>query len=124
VSFPRGISDLDKWEDRKEIYKKACPIHVRGALLFNHYVQELNLDKTYELVKNGEKIKFCYLKTPNPIKENVISYSLNLPKELDLHRYIDYDKMYEKSFVEPIRNILEELNWDVEPKATLEDFFA
>jgi DNA polymerase elongation subunit (family B) len=124
VSFPRGISDLDKWEDRKEIYKKACPIHVRGALLFNHYVKELNLDKTYELVKNGEKIKFCYLKTPNPIKENVISYSLNLPKELDLHRYIDYDKMYEKSFVEPIRNILEELNWDVEPKATLEDFFA
>ena len=124
VSFPRGISDIDKWEDRKEIYKKACPIHVRGALLYNHFVKHQKLDKLYETVKNGEKIKFCYLKTPNPIKENVISYSLNLPKELDLHRFIDYDKMYEKSFVEPIRNILDELDWDVEPKATLEDFFV
>ena len=124
VSFPRGISDIDKWYDRKDVYKKACPIHVRGALLYNHHVQKQGLQKLYETVKNGEKIKFCYLKTPNPIKENVISYSLNLPKELDLHRYIDYDKMYEKSFVEPVRNILDEIGWDVEPRATLEDFFV
>ena len=124
VSFPRGISDIDKWEDRKDIYKKACPIHVRGALLYNHYVKQYGLEKQYEQVKNGEKIKFCYLKTPNGIKENVISYSLNLPKELDLHRFIDYDKMYEKSFVEPVRNILDEIGWDVEPKASLDDFFA
>ena len=123
VSFPRGISDIDKWEDRKDIYKKACPIHVRGALLYNYHLTKNKLNG-YETVKNGEKIKFCYLKTPNPIKENVISYSLNLPKELDLHRFIDYDKMYEKSFVEPIRNILDEIGWEVEPTATLEDFFA
>jgi DNA polymerase elongation subunit (family B) len=124
VSFPRGISDIDKWGDRKDIYKKACPIHVRGALLYNHHVEKNKIANKYETVKNGEKIKFCYLKTPNPIKENVISYSLNLPKELDLHRFIDYDKMYEKSFVEPVRNILDEIGWEVEPTATLEDFFA
>ena len=124
VSFPRGISDIDKWSDKKTVYKKACPIHVRGALLFNHHVKKHAITNKYDTVKNGEKIKFCYLKTPNPIKENVISYTLNLPKELDLHRYIDYDKMYEKSFVEPIRNILDEMGWDVEPVATLEDFFA
>ena len=124
VSFPRGISDIDKWGDRMDIYKKACPIHVRGALLYNHHVEKNGIGNRYETVKNGEKIKFCYLKTPNPIKENVISYSLNLPKELDLHRFIDYDKMYEKSFVEPVRNILDEIGWEVEPTATLEDFFV
>ena len=124
VSFPRGISNIDKWYDKKTIYKKACPIHVRGALLYNHEVKKHGISNSYDTVKNGEKIKFCYLKTPNPIKENVISYTLNLPKELDLHRFIDYDKMYEKSFVEPIRNILDEMGWDVEPVATLEDFFA
>ena len=124
VSFPRGISDLDKWSDRKTVYKKACPIHVRGALLYNSQIDKHKIGHKYETVKNGEKIKFCYLKTPNPIKENVISYSLNLPKELDLHRFIDYDKMYEKSFVEPVRNILDEIGWEVEPTATLEDFFA
>ena len=124
VSFPRGISDIDKWYDRHDVYKKACPIHVRGALLYNHFLSKKGLVNSYETVKNGEKIKFCYLRTPNPIKENVISYSLNLPKELDLHRFIDYDKMYEKSFVEPIRHILDEIGWDVEPRATLEEFFV
>lgn len=123
VSFPRGISDLDKWVDRKGVYGKGCPIHVRGALLFNYHVARLGLDKKYEQINNGEKIKFVYLKTPNPIKENVISYPLSLPKELDLHRHIDYDQMYDKSFVEPIKSILDAVGWDVEPRATLEDYF-
>ena len=123
VSFPRGVSDIDKWSDRKTVYKKACPIHVRGTLLYNYHLAKAGIT-SYETVKNGEKIKFCYLKSPNPIKENVIAYPGFLPKELDLHRFIDYNKMYEKSFLEPIRNILDAVGWDDEPKATLEDFFS
>jgi len=127
VSFPRGCNIVKNgitWADPKTIYRKACPIHVRGALLYNHYVKEKGLDKKYELVNNGEKIKFCYLKTPNPIKENVIGYTNDLPKELDLHRFIDYNKQYEKAFVEPIKHLLDALEWEVEPTATLEDFFG
>jgi DNA polymerase elongation subunit (family B) len=127
VSFPRGCNIVKNgitWADSKTIYRKACPIHVRGALLYNHYIKEKGLDKKYELVNNGEKIKFCYLKTPNPIKENVIGYTNDLPKELDLHRFIDYNKQYEKAFVEPIKHLLDALEWDVEPVATLEDFFG
>ena len=127
VSFPRGCNIVKNnitWADPKTIYRKACPIHVRGALLYNHYIKAKGLDKKYELVNNGEKIKFCYLKTPNPIKENVIGYTNDLPKELDLHRFIDYNKQYEKAFVEPIKHLLDALSWEVEPTATLEDFFG
>jgi DNA polymerase elongation subunit (family B) len=124
VSFPRGVSDLAKWAHRETIYSKATPIHVRGSLLYNHWVRKKDLLNKYELINQGEKVKYCYLKTPNPIKENVISFNGVVPKEFGLHKHIDYNMMYDKAFVEPLSTILDSIGWSVEPKATLEDFFA
>jgi len=76
------------------------------------------------MIGNGEKIKFCYLQVPNPIHENVISFIQNFPTELDLAKYIDYNLQFQKSFLDPIKTILNCIGWNCEEYATLESFFV
>jgi DNA polymerase elongation subunit (family B) len=123
VAFPRGMNGMDKYKDRNTIYSKGTPIHVKGALLYNHLIQKHNLNSKYELIGDGDKIKFCYLKLPNPLMEHVISVPDNLPEELDFSKYIDYDTQFNKSFLEPIKGIVEIIGWDIEKRSTLEAFF-
>ena len=106
------------------IYRKATPIHVRGALVYNHLLKQKKLDSRFQLVQNGDKIKFCYMKLPNPLRENVVSCPGTLPRQLGLEQYIDYDTQYDKAFVEPIKTILDAIGWRVEKKASLESFFV
>jgi len=123
VAFPRGVSELTKYSDKDTLYKKATPIHVRGSLVFNNMLKKHNLTKKYELVKDGEKIKFCYMKMPNPTQENVISVPSVLPKQFELDKYIDYDLQFQKSFVEPLNNIVNTFSWTAQPVSNLRRFF-
>jgi DNA polymerase elongation subunit (family B) len=124
IAFPRTASDVRKYYSSSGIYIKGTPIHIRGALLFNHYVKEKKLNNKYSLIANGEKIKFVYLKKPNIIQENIISFIQDFPKELGLDKYIDYELQFEKSFVEPLKSILDSIGWNVEKTVNLELFFA
>ena len=124
ISFPRSVSDVVKYKSSSDIYSKGTPIHCRGALLFNHYIKLNKLDNKYSLIQNGEKIKFCYLKKPNIIHENIISFIQDFPTELGLDKYIDYDLQFEKSFLEPMKAILDAIGWNVEKTVNLELFFS
>lgn len=126
VAFPRGCKELDKWVDKSgdAIFKSGTPIHVKGAILYNHFIKEKKLDKKYELVNRGSKVKFCYLKTPNYLGDHVISTPGKLPKELDLDEIIDYEKQFNKSFLEPLNTILGVIGWEAEKRSTLEGFFT
>ena len=124
ISFPRTVSDVNKYKAHSTIYNKGTPIHARGALLYNYYIKEKGLTNKYSFINNGEKIKFCYLKKPNPMRENVISFISEFPFELGLDKFIDYDLQFEKAFLEPVKVILDAIGWNVEKVVNLELFFG
>jgi len=124
ISFPRSVNGIDTYGSTTGIYSKGTPIAVRGALLYNHHVKRLKLDKKYTIVKNGDKVKFVFLKMPNPIHENVIAFPTELPKEFGLHDYIDYDTQYEKAFKDSLTDLVEPMGWVIDEVSSLEDFFG
>jgi len=123
IAFPRSVSEINKWKSSATLYEKGCPIHVRGVILYNHWTKKKGLERKYAPIQSGEKIKFVYLKTPNPMQENVLSFIQDFPKELDLHKYVDYELQFNKSFIEPMKIIMDCIGWTVEKTNTLESFF-
>jgi len=124
ISFPRGLNGLNTYSDAVHLYKKGTPIHVKGAIIYNTNLKRLNLTKKYPLIQEGEKVKFTYLKMPNPFKDTVISYPSRLPKEFEMQQYIDYDMQFDKAFLEPIKVILDCMKWSTEKTSSIEDFFS
>ena len=124
ISFPRGCNGINKWSNPSSVYSKGTPIHVRGALLYNFHNKKNKLTHKYPLIQDGEKIKFVYLKTPNKIGENVISYLNTFPKELGLDKHVDYELQFNKSFLDPIKVIMDVIGWQPEKVASLEFLFG
>ena len=124
IAFPRSCNNIQKFSSSKDIYGKGCPIHVRGSLLYNFYVKKHKIAHKFPLIQEGEKIKYMYLRKPNRIGENVISFFQTLPKEFELDGSIDYDLQFEKSFLAPIKVILDAIGWSPEKRVSLEHIFG
>jgi hypothetical protein len=128
VSFPRSVNGIRKFGSSHSISKKGTPMHTKGALLYNHLIKQNKLGGRYPFIQEGDKIKFIQLRQPNPFGQNVISFITDVPKELDIHRYIDYDLQYEKSFIEPLIFITDKIGIRIDrsygTQTTLESFFT
>jgi hypothetical protein len=124
IAFPRSVNGLTEYADSSNIFKKGTPIHVKGALVYNYFLTAKNLTKKYQLIQEGEKIKFIYLKQPNIFNNNTLAFLSVIPKQLGAQQYIDYDLQFEKSFLEPLDIILSSINWQSEKVNSIEDFFA
>lgn len=125
IGFPRGVREVEKYRDAASLYRKGTPIHVRAALVYNKMLEDNGLTKLYEKVYGGDKIKFCYMTLPNPLHENVLGIMNGVvPDEVDIIRFIDYNKQFSKGYLEPIKTILDAIGWKTEKIATLEDFFT
>jgi DNA polymerase elongation subunit (family B) len=124
IAFPRSVNGLKEYADAANIFKKGTPIHVKGALVYNHLLREMKLNKRYQEIQEGEKIKFIYLKQPNIYNNNTLAFLSGIPKQLDAEQYIDYDLQFEKSFIEPLDIILSAINWQTEKVESLDSFFG
>ena len=128
IAFPRGVNGLNKYRDNQGIYKKSTPIAVKGALIYNHYLSKMELNKKYHRINEGDKIKFIYLVKPNPLggqagMDHVVSFPNNIPEEFSLDGFIDYETQFQKSFLDPLKTILDSVGWKHEKINTLEGLF-
>lgn len=121
IAKPTSVNNLAGYTNPNAIYTKGCPINVRAALLYNHHLKRLGLDKKYQAIKGGEKIKFVFLKMPNPFFENVIGFPGELPKEFGLDEYIDYDTQFEKTFKDALDDLVKPMGWNLDAGASLDD---
>ena len=124
ISFPRSVSGMEKYQDSNTVYGKGTPIAVKGSLIYNRMIKIGGLSRKYRSIVEGDKVKFTYLKVPNPTNDHVIAFPNSLPKELDIHRFVNYDLQFDKSFLDPLKNILNVVGWNTEKVNTLESFFA
>ena len=128
IAFPRSVNGIGNWSDSASIFKKGTPMHIKGVILYNHFVRQQKLTNKYPLIQEGEKIKFLNMRTPNRMQSNVISFMTKLPKELDIHSHLDYDTQFEKAFIEPLTFIMNQIGWNIDrsygTQMTLEDFFT
>ena len=123
ISFPRSCNNLAKYSHASSVFIKGTPMHVKGALIYNHQIKQFKLTNKYPLIQEGDKIKFIKLLEPNPFKFDVISYITKLPSEFKLKDYIDYNIQFQKTFLDPLSFILNSIGWSYEKKASLESFF-
>ena len=128
IAFPRSVNGIGNWIDSSSIFKKGTPMHIKGVILYNHFVRQQKLTNKYPLIQEGEKIKFLNMRTPNRMQSNVISFMTKLPKELDIHSHLDYDTQFEKAFIEPLTFIMNQIGWNIDrsygTQMTLEEFFG
>ena len=127
IAFPRTCNGMDKWSSSNGVFKKGCPMHVKGALVYNHQLKDKKLKK-YPEIMDGEKVKYVHLKNPNPYQLNAFTFIAECPTELDITKFIDYDKQFEKAYVEPLKFITTAIQWQIDEsygtQATLMDFFS
>ena len=124
ISFPRTVNGLKEYANEKTIFSKGTPIHVRGALIHNNRLRADGLTKRYELIREGEKIKFIFLREPNTFQSNILSFASRMPSEWNMTTVIDYDMQFEKSFIEPLKIVLDCIGWRAVKESSLEDFFG
>jgi hypothetical protein len=120
------LGTLDGEDVTYGLFASGAPIHVKGAILYNHLIEKNDLSNKYPYIQEGDKIRFVHMQEPNIYQSSAFSFITKLPRELDIMGKIDYDTQYEKSFLEPLRVITDTMKWILknDEVGSLESFFG
>ena len=116
VAMPRSVNGLKKYRNAT----KGIPIHVAGALAFNRRIEAEQL-ADIEPIREGAKIRFAYLREPNPFHCHVLSAMYGCPETWQVEKYLDYDRQFQIAVLDPLNAILSLVGWSAEHHATLFD---
>ena len=125
IAYPRSCNGLKKFRGTDRLFALGAPKHVKGAILYNHLVDENKLGNKYVSIQEGDKVKFVNLKD-NIYQASAFSFMTKIPPELEILPMVDYTSQYEDSFLAPLRVITDKMNWILknDEVGTLEDFFG
>ena len=101
-------------------FQKGTPAHVKAAITYNQLLKYYKVPYKYEPMKDGDKVKWVYLKN-NPLGlDSVALTGYNDPKEiLDLVKgYIDYDLIWQKELENKLDDFYEAMDWE-KPSANM-----
>ena len=127
IAFPRGVKTIDKYLGSRGNILSGCTIQARASINYNNLLNRFEINGKYNEIHQGDKIKFIYMKESNTVLngQNIIGFSEVLPEEFGLHKFIDMDIQFEKSFMSPIKKLFDAVgfgypNIDV---TNMEEFF-
>ena len=98
-----AVKDMSKYvKSRKEYalgeFEKGTPAHVKAAITYNRLLKHYNAPYKYEPMKDGDKIKWVYLKK-NPLGLETTAFTgHNDPPQINqfVQQYIDYNKIWKQ----------------------------
>jgi DNA polymerase elongation subunit (family B) len=105
---------------------KSTPAHVKASIIHNQFIKKFKIQA--EPIRNGEKIKWIYLKN-NELGLDALAFrGYEDPPELMefIEKYADKDKLFERELEGKLRDFYDALDWDFasENLATAQKFFA
>ena len=120
VAIPSGVSDITKFLDDSSL---SLPQHVRASIVHNDLLKKLNLTN-FQPIVNGDKIKYVFLKNnPITLADTIAFNDVRFLKETGLIAYIDFNKLYERSFFSPVESLTKAISWNTSSQQVLAGLF-
>lgn len=120
IAFVMGIKGYEKYAAQCDGFNvaKHMPIHVRAAYFYNMFLEKFKIERKYESLSSGDKVRYLYARQPNRYGINIIGYKYTYPKEFKNIFELDREKMFEKIIFSVIDRFYEAVNWKLKAPGT------